>query len=125
MTHSTTSFAKHDGNGLKLTDFPFLFCFFCFCIWQVDLSTSSIRPGHSYSWLKIFKDELLSAVSLSSARIIVHSGTWSHDVNQAKLLPSDKVTKTAPFPFFFFAFLFFISLGAQLRAMPTHTSTLK
>lgn len=58
---------------------------------QVDLSTSSIRPGHSYSWLKIFKDELLSAVSLSSARIIVHSGTWSHDVNQAKLLPSDKV----------------------------------
>ncbi|KAG0555451.1 hypothetical protein KC19_12G170000 [Ceratodon purpureus] len=59
---------------------------------QVDLSTSSIRPGHSQSWLQTFKEDLLRAVSLSSARISVHSGTWSHDVNQAKLLPSDKVT---------------------------------
>lgn len=39
----------------------------------------------------------MRAVSLSSARISVHTGTWSHDVNQAKLLPLDKVINTAPF----------------------------
>ncbi|CAK9235934.1 unnamed protein product [Sphagnum troendelagicum] len=58
---------------------------------QVDLSTSSIRPGQDDAWLQAFQQEILQAVSASSAKICVHCGTWSHDIDQAKLLPASKV----------------------------------
>ncbi|CAM6122601.1 unnamed protein product [Calypogeia fissa] len=58
---------------------------------QVDLTRSSIRPGKDQQWLNAFTEELLSAVSSSSANIAVHCGSWSHDLEQASLLPSSKV----------------------------------
>eukprot|EP00250_Pteridium_aquilinum_P004844 c15039_g1_i1 orf=76-1902(+) len=54
---------------------------------QVDMTASAIRPGRERSWLSTYKQELLSAVLASSARITVHCGSWEHDLYQAKLLP--------------------------------------
>ncbi len=61
----------------------------------MDLSTSSIRPGQDEAWLQAFQQEILKAVSASSAKICVHCGTWSHDIDQAKLLPASKVVTCA------------------------------
>lgn len=53
---------------------------------QVDLSTSSIRPGKPASWHADLQETLQTAVAQSTARIAVYTGTWQHDVDQAHLL---------------------------------------
>lgn len=68
------------------------------CYVQVDLTISSIRPGRDQEWLHSFTEELLRAVSSSSADIDVHCGSWSHDIEQARRLPSSKVTSSPNSP---------------------------
>ncbi|GBG71064.1 hypothetical protein CBR_g8363 [Chara braunii] len=58
---------------------------------QVDLTSASIRPSRSDAWFQSFRDNLLSAASSSSASITVHCGDWSHDLNQAQMLPKPQV----------------------------------
>jgi hypothetical protein len=53
---------------------------------QVDLSTSSIRPGQPPAWQAALQQTLQGAVAASSASITVFTGTWQHDVDQANLL---------------------------------------
>jgi hypothetical protein len=53
---------------------------------QVDLSTSSIRPGQPPAWQAALQDTLQAAVANSSANIKIFTGTWQHDVDQANLL---------------------------------------
>jgi len=53
---------------------------------QVDLTTSSIRPGQPVGWQSALQDTLQGAVARSTARITVFTGTWQHDVDQAQLL---------------------------------------
>lgn len=53
---------------------------------QVNLATSSIRPGQPADWQGALQDNLQSAVSSSKAAISVFTGTWQHDVDQAQLL---------------------------------------
>lgn len=53
---------------------------------QVDLSTSSIRPGQPLSWQQALTQQLHASVGASSAAIQVLTGTWQHDVLQANLL---------------------------------------
>lgn len=55
---------------------------------QVDLSTSSIRPGQPPAWQAALQTNLQAAVRGSTARIKVITGTWQHDVDQANLLGS-------------------------------------
>lgn len=57
----------------------------CMCM-QVDLTTSSIRPGQPAAWQAALQDTLQAAVARSTARITVFTGTWQHDVDQAQLL---------------------------------------
>lgn len=52
------------------------------CNAQVDLSTSSIRPGRDIGWLRALKDNALAAVDASQAEITVHSSNWQHDLDQ-------------------------------------------
>ena len=52
---------------------------------QVDLSTSSIRPGKSRAWLDTLKSNILVSVREAAAqgvKVMVHSGSWEHDVVQ-------------------------------------------
>eukprot|EP00249_Psilotum_nudum_P022238 c28429_g1_i2 orf=1054-1815(+) len=58
---------------------------------QVDLASSTMRPGADKTWLHCFKEELLNAVTKSQAKITVHCGIWVHDLQQVNLLPSSKV----------------------------------
>ncbi|KAF5835339.1 hypothetical protein DUNSADRAFT_7571 [Dunaliella salina] len=58
---------------------------------QVDLNTACMRPGASDAQLAQLQDNVLAAVKSSQAAIHVHTGTWEHDLEQAKLLPEDKV----------------------------------
>ncbi|GLJ22585.1 hypothetical protein SUGI_0425120 [Cryptomeria japonica] len=58
---------------------------------QVDLESSSIRPAKDKQWMKAYKDDLLKAVLTTKSRVTVHCGSWSHDIHQANLLPSNKV----------------------------------
>lgn len=53
---------------------------------QVDLATSSIRPGQPAAWQTALQETLQAAVAESKARISVFTGTWQHDVDQAQLL---------------------------------------
>lgn len=53
---------------------------------QVNLATSSIRPGQPSGWQAALQDTLQSAVASSKAAISVFTGTWQHDVDQAQLL---------------------------------------
>ncbi|KAF5837548.1 hypothetical protein DUNSADRAFT_4184 [Dunaliella salina] len=57
----------------------------------VDLNTACMRPGASDAQLAQLQDNVLAAVNSSQAAIHVHTGTWEHDLEQAKLLPEDKV----------------------------------
>ncbi|XP_057819113.2 uncharacterized protein LOC131032188 isoform X5 [Cryptomeria japonica] len=58
---------------------------------QVDLESSSIRPAKDKQWMKAYKDDLLKAVLTTKSRVTVHCGSWSHDIHQANLLPSNKL----------------------------------
>jgi hypothetical protein len=53
---------------------------------QVDLATSSIRPGQPPSWQQAMTQQLHTSVGASSAAIQVLTGTWQHDMLQANLL---------------------------------------
>ena len=49
---------------------------------QVDLSTSSIRPGRDIEWLRALKTHTLAAVEASNADITVNTSNWIHDLDQ-------------------------------------------
>lgn len=53
---------------------------------QVNLATSSIRPGQPADWQASMQDALQAAVAASKADITVFTGTWQHDVDQAQLI---------------------------------------
>ena len=53
---------------------------------QVNLATSSIRPGQPAAWQSALQEALQAAVAQSSGAITVFTGTWQHDVDQAELL---------------------------------------
>lgn len=58
----------------------------CHTCTQVNLATSSIRPGQPAGWQSALQDALQEAVAASKASITVLTGTWQHDVDQAQLL---------------------------------------
>jgi hypothetical protein len=58
----------------------------CLNLTQVNLATSSIRPGQPAAWQSALQDTLQEAVAASKASITVLTGTWQHDVDQAQLL---------------------------------------
>jgi hypothetical protein len=53
---------------------------------QVDLSTSSIRPGKTAPWFCRLKSAVLASVSSSTASVRICTGSWQHDLDQANLL---------------------------------------
>jgi Leucine-rich repeat (LRR) protein len=55
---------------------------------QVDLATSSIRPGEGAEWQARLRQRVLDNVASCSGSITVHTGSWKHDLDQAKCLPS-------------------------------------
>ena len=58
---------------------------------QIDLGSASIRPGRPGAWFDILRQRVLDAASGSSSESTAFSGTWQHDIDQANLLPQDKV----------------------------------
>lgn len=59
---------------------------------QVDLERSAIRPGSSSAWFAALRQRLMANVKASDADIQVFTGTWEHDLGQARLLPCEEVT---------------------------------
>ena len=52
---------------------------------QVDLNTSSIRPGESRAWLDALRQNILhnvQAAALLGVNMVAHTGSWEHDVAQ-------------------------------------------
>lgn len=49
---------------------------------QVDLDTSSIRPGQPSDWFAALHGRVLANVGASAAKITVHVGNWKHDLDQ-------------------------------------------
>eukprot|EP00899_Mesostigma_viride_P008935 jgi/Mesvir1/18042/Mv09359-RA.2 len=78
------------GGSAALLFSPFATSVLAFCP-QVDLVSASIRPGWPEAELCSFRDALQQNVAKSRARITIHCGRWSHDVDQARLLPKSKV----------------------------------
>lgn len=56
----------------------------------MDLSTASIRPGQSGTWLDTLRDRVVAAVDSTDAEVTALVGTWQHDLDQTKLLPPTK-----------------------------------
>ena len=59
---------------------------------QVDLNTSSIRPGKPPTWFESLRQNTLDGVSEAATRgvkIHVHCGSWLHDVDQVLLEPRE------------------------------------
>jgi hypothetical protein len=52
---------------------------------QVDLNTSSIRPGKSREWLDALRQNIQHSVRVAAelgVTITAHTGSWEHDVAQ-------------------------------------------
>jgi hypothetical protein len=60
---------------------------------QVDLATSSIRPGEDASWHATLKRRVLENVAACGGTVVVHTGSWRHDLDQARCLPSQEGIK--------------------------------
>lgn len=61
---------------------------------QVDLNTSSIRPGKSQAWLDALRQNILGSVQVAAGHgvmIVAHTGSWEHDVVQARFRPGGLV----------------------------------
>lgn len=53
---------------------------------QVDLVSASIRPGRSAPWMRRYEGAMIAAVRRAvdrGSRVVVHTGSWAHDVDQA------------------------------------------
>ncbi|KAL4428234.1 hypothetical protein ABPG75_002323 [Micractinium tetrahymenae] len=55
---------------------------------QVDLGTSSIRPGQGSDWHAILRHRVLKGVTGCRGQVVVHTGSWRHDLDQARCLPT-------------------------------------
>ena len=58
---------------------------------QVDLASSSIRPGEGGPWFEGLKGRVLASVAAAArgrAALHVHVGNWRHDIEQVRLLPA-------------------------------------
>lgn len=55
---------------------------------QIDLATSSIRPGHGPDWHAILRHRVLKGVAGCRGQVVVHTGSWRHDLDQARCLPT-------------------------------------
>jgi Leucine-rich repeat (LRR) protein len=53
---------------------------------QVDLFAASIRPSRSANWMRLYKTLLLQGALRSEADITIHTGSWTHDVDQAAIV---------------------------------------
>ena len=53
---------------------------------QVDLFAASIRPSRSANWMRQYKTLLLQGALKSEADITIHTGSWTHDVDQASIV---------------------------------------
>jgi hypothetical protein len=49
---------------------------------QIDLASSSIRPGQAREWFGALRERVLGSVGRSVAQMHVHVGNWSHDLDQ-------------------------------------------
>lgn len=49
---------------------------------QVDLQTSSIRPGDGASWRAALRERVRAEVASTHADVTIHVGNWYHDVRQ-------------------------------------------
>ena len=56
---------------------------------QIDLSSSSIRPGKGAEWGAALRKRSLDGVEHCKGKVTVHVGNWKHDLDQANLLPKD------------------------------------
>lgn len=54
---------------------------------QVDLRSSSIRPGEEDVWFDRLRQRCLDGAAACAGEVVVHTGTWAHDLNQARVLP--------------------------------------
>eukprot|EP00897_Mesotaenium_endlicherianum_P006528 jgi/Mesen1/5903/ME000003S06934 len=73
------------GASASLLFSPLAHTVIAFCP-QVDLSRAAIKPGKDQQWLAAYHEQLVAAVAGSRARVAVHCGSWSHDIDQARLL---------------------------------------
>ncbi|KAI3428648.1 hypothetical protein D9Q98_007471 [Chlorella vulgaris] len=55
---------------------------------QIDLATSSIRPGQGCEWQAVLKQRVLDNVARCEGTVVVHTGSWRHDLDQARCLPT-------------------------------------
>ncbi len=53
---------------------------------QVDLFAASIRPSRSANWMRKYKTLLLQGALKSEADVTIHTGSWTHDVDQASIV---------------------------------------
>ncbi len=53
---------------------------------QVDLFAASIRPSRSANWMRKYKTLLLQGALKSEADVTIHTGSWTHDVDQASII---------------------------------------
>eukprot|EP00887_Chlorella_sp_A99_P004206 scaffold15.g4206.t1 len=54
---------------------------------QVDLRHSSIRPGAGNGWFAALQARALAGAAACPGEVVVHTGTWQHDLDQARCLP--------------------------------------
>ena len=57
---------------------------------QVDLFAASIRPSRSANWMRKYKTLLLQGALKSEADVTIHTGSWTHDVDQASIVDSSE-----------------------------------
>lgn len=46
------------------------------------------RPGHGPDWHAILRHRVLKGVAGCRGQVVVHTGSWRHDLDQARCLPT-------------------------------------
>ena len=53
----------------------------------------SRRPGQGASWQSVLKHRVLRSVAGCQGSVVVHTGSWRHDLDQARCLPTQEGVK--------------------------------
>ena len=56
---------------------------------QIDLSSSSIRPGEDADWESLLKRRALDGIDACAGHIFVHVGNWQHDIQQVHAVQAE------------------------------------
>ena len=56
---------------------------------QIDLSTSSIRPGEDSDWELNLKQRALDGIDSCTGQLYVHVGNWQHDIQQVHAVQAE------------------------------------